>query len=100
MDDLVKRIREFAIHTPLSKPMLLKAADRIEGLEQDVKAVQRREADANRADHSAALVAAAREEALREAAEVAAEEANWVPHKSDDFRKAILALITKDADNG
>jgi len=33
MDDLVKRLREFAIHTPLSKPMLLKAADRIEALE-------------------------------------------------------------------
>jgi len=49
-----------------------------------------------RKDVSDALVAAAREEALREAAEVAAEEANWVPHKSDDFRKAILALIEKD----
>ena len=33
MDDLVKRLRGFAIHTPLSKPMLLKAADRIEALE-------------------------------------------------------------------
>jgi hypothetical protein len=43
-----------------------------------------------------ARVAEVREEALREAAEVAAEEANWVPHKSDDFRKAILALIEKD----
>ena len=76
MDDLVKRLREFAIHTPLSKPMLLKAADRIEALE--------------------ARIVKVREEALREAAEVAAEEANWVPHKSDDFRKAILALIEKD----
>jgi len=75
MDDLVKRLREFAIHTPLSKPMLLKAADRIEALE--------------------ASIAKVREEALREAADVAADEANWVPHKPDDFRKAILALIEK-----
>jgi hypothetical protein len=48
-----------------------------------------------RADLVDSLLKQAREEVLREASEVAAEEANWVPHKSDDFRKAILALIEK-----
>lgn len=36
-DDLVKRAREFCIHTPLSKPMITKLADRIEELEADLR---------------------------------------------------------------
>ena len=42
-------------------------------------------------------VAEARAVALKEAAEVAAYEADFVPVKPDDFRKAILALIDTPA---
>lgn len=68
MDDLVKRLREFAIHTPLSKPMLLKAADRIEALE--------------------ARIVKVREEALREASRECA--------YACGCQDAVLALIEKD----
>lgn len=50
-----------------------------------------------RADHSAALVATAREEALREAAAICNQSYGG---SIGDVHKAILALIAKDKTNG
>ena len=101
-DDLIHHLRHSKGWPTLGNA----AADRIEALraaldEAEAERHRWRQAAAKGSLHTQAdldrAVAEARAVALQEAAEVAAYEADFVPVKPDDFRKAILALLDTPA---